>query len=212
VTTPTPQQVRTALARHPTIDFPALPGRRNDQRAGVLVPLSWQPDPVVLLTLRGAHLRRHAGEVSFPGGRRDPQDPSLEATALREAREELGIRTADVLGRLSSMPLYTSEFRLVPFVADVSGAQLRPDPAEVAAVLSLDVRDVLERPHWDGIPYTIGDEELLSPLFTIDGRHVYGGTAHTLYELLQVLAPLFGREVPPVVESTLGWQDVMVWG
>lgn len=203
--------VRAALAAHRPIEVPALPGRRNDRPAGILVPLAWDPDPVVLLTLRGAHLRRHAGEVSFPGGRPDPQDRSLEATALREAREELGIEGAEVLGRLSSMPLYTSEFRLVPFVAAVPAVEPRPDPAEVAAVLRLRVAEVLALPRLEAIPYTLEGREHLSPVFYV-GRHaVYGGTAHTLLELLEVLAPLFGAGVPPLVPSGLQWHEVMVW-
>ena len=101
-------------------------------RAGVLVPLRWRGGLSCTLTLRPGKLRRHGGEVSFPGGRREPEDVSLEATALREAREEIGLTSARVLGRLSSMPVYTSDFRLEPFVAEVpSDAVWTPDPVEV---------------------------------------------------------------------------------
>ena len=209
---PTPEQIRTALAAHPATDVPALPGRRNDLRAGVLVPLVWEPDPVVLLTLRGSHLRRHAGEVSFPGGSPDPLDADLQATALREAHEELGIENAEVLGRLSSMPLYTSEFRLVPFVAAVEGGELKPDPQEVAAVLRVPIRGLLEPPQQPAIPWSDGEQVHLSPVFMVEDYAVYGGTAHTLWELLQVLAPLFGRAMPMLIATGLDWHDVMVWG
>jgi 8-oxo-dGTP pyrophosphatase MutT (NUDIX family) len=212
VSWPTPGEVREALSTHRAIEVPALPGRRNDLRAGVLVPLVWEPDPVVLLTLRGTHLRRHAGEVSFPGGRAEPGDVDLEATALREAREELGIVHAEVLGRLSSMPLYTSDFRLVPYVASVDGAEIKPDPEEVSAVLRLRVLTLLELPQQQAIPWNDGEREHLSPVFFADEHAVYGGTAHSLWELLQILAPLFGRGLPPLVATGLDWSDVMVWG
>jgi 8-oxo-dGTP pyrophosphatase MutT (NUDIX family) len=208
---PSAQAIREALLRHPATDVPAPPGRTSHKPAGVLVPLCWEPGPVVLLTLRSSALSRHAGEISFPGGRPEPGDRDIEATALREAREELGIEQAEVLGRLSTMPLYTSDYRLVPFVAAVKSAGLRPDPGEVAALLRAPVAELLERPGIEAIPYMVDGEERLSPVFYFEGHALYGGTAHSLLELLEVLAPLHGKPVPPLIPSGLQWQDVMVY-
>jgi 8-oxo-dGTP pyrophosphatase MutT (NUDIX family) len=205
--------VRSALRLHRVVDHPALPGRRNHLDAGVLVPLQWRSDGVdVLLTLRTATLSLHAGEVSFPGGRPDPGDDGLEATALREAREELGISDVDVLGPLCSMPVYTSDYRLHPFVAAVHDTTLRPQPTEVAEVLRFDVARWVQPGAIEGIPYTVKGMDGLSPLFRAGARLVFGATAHTLFELLEVLAPsLTGRPLPQPTISALGWQDVIDW-
>src|ERR1700761_4278542 len=69
----------------------AMAGRRGTQ-AAVLLPLSeWPDDPGLIFTERRADLRRHAGEISFPGGRQDPEDAELATTALREAQEEIAL-------------------------------------------------------------------------------------------------------------------------
>lgn len=203
-----PEALRAALAAHRPLEHPPLPGRTNHLRAGVLVPLVWRPEPVTILTLRPPHLR-HGGEVSFPGGKPEPQDLDLADTALREAREELGIAGAQLLGRLSSIPLFTSDYRLEPWVAAVPDAPLSPSPGEVAEVLELPLRELLERPSLEAVPYTLDGREHLSPVFFPGGHVLYGATAHAFFELLEVVAPLFGLAVPPLVPGRLGWGDLM---
>lgn len=203
-----PEALRAALAAHARVDYPALPGRTNHLRAAVLVPLVWRPDPVAILTLRPAHLK-HGGEVSFPGGKPEPQDLDLVDTALREAREEVGLTGAQVLGRLSSIPLFTSDFRIEPFVAAVPDRPLTPHAGEVEQVLYLGLREVFDAPEIAAVPYVLEGEDELSPVFYPGGHVMYGATAHAFLELLQVAAPLFGRAVPPLVPGRLGWGDLM---
>lgn len=211
VSLPDPSSLRAALADFDRKEIPQLPGRRNHLRAGVLVPVEWGPDDLaVVLTERAAHLTNHPGEVSFPGGRPEDDDDSIEATALREAEEEVGLRGARVLGRLSSIPLYTSDYRLEPFVAEVpTGADLVASPDEVAAILRLSVRDTLALPNLHGIPWSHEGVEYLSPLFELGDALVYGGTAHALHELLVVLAPLVGVPLPPMKSGRYDWTDVL---
>lgn len=209
-----PAQVRSALDTHAVVDHPPLPGRRNHLPAGILVPLQWRTAGVdVVLTRRSPRLSRHAGEISFPGGRPDPEDGDLVATALREAEEELGIRDPEVLGTLCSMPVFTSDYRLHPTVARIDDTPLRPEPGEVAEVVRLDLESLLEPDALEGIPYVHNGQEGMSPLFhTSGGGLVFGATAHTLLELLQVLAPLAtGGRLPPLRRSTLGWAEVSAW-
>lgn len=205
----TPSAVRAALGAHDPVDVPALPGRTNHKRAGVLVPLAWDPDPICWLTLRSPTLRQHAGEVCFPGGRREPPDVDLEATARREAVEELGVDVREVLGRLSSWPLYTSDYRLEPWVARVDPGSQTLQPTEVARVLPVDLLAVLRGPPIDAIPYTWREHRVLSPVFVLDGHPMFGGTAHAFLELLQRVAPAAGLAVPELVTGRFVWGDLL---
>ena len=114
--------------------------------AAVLVPIVLHDAPTVLLTKRTSHLKKHAGQVSFPGGRIDPEDASPEAAALREAWEEIGLPSAsvDVLGRLSDQITGTG-FRITP-VLSVLPPDLTYDisPDEVESIFELPVSVLLD--------------------------------------------------------------------
>ena len=193
---------RQTLAAHSPHRWPAFPGRTNHRRAAVLLPLQFDGDGGArcLLIQRTPHLRDHAGEVGFPGGKPEPVDGGdLTRTALREAEEELGLPRADMtmLGRLSSVPLFTSDYRLEPFVAAIPGdAVLDPEPGEVAAVLSVSLTALLEAPFTHGLPFTWQGEARLSPVFPLSPRALYGGSAFVLWELLGLLG-----ERPPLRPS-----------
>jgi 8-oxo-dGTP pyrophosphatase MutT (NUDIX family) len=189
--------------------MPALPGRSNHIRAGVLVPLRFTPEPCCLLTLRPQRLRQHGGEVCFPGGRPEADDADLVATALREANEEIGLSDLRVLGRLSSIPVYTSEHRLEPVVAEVLDPILHPNPEEVERVLEIPLRAIFRRTHIQALAWTWGNRQWLSPVFEVDGLRVFGATAYTFLELLHVIAPLIGRPVPALRTGGLQWADLI---
>jgi 8-oxo-dGTP pyrophosphatase MutT (NUDIX family) len=110
-------------------------------RAAVLVPIVLHPAPSIVLTLRALHLSRHPGQVSFPGGRIDPQDASPEAAALREAEEEIGLSasTVEVIGRLPTHVTGTG-YRVTPVLGLLTPPVApKPDPREVAEVFELPV-------------------------------------------------------------------------
>jgi 8-oxo-dGTP pyrophosphatase MutT (NUDIX family) len=189
--------------------MPALPGRTNHIRAGVLLPLRFEPQAHCILTLRARHLRQHGGEVCFPGGRPEDQDANLEQTALREASEELGIENVRVLGSLSSVPLYTSEHRLVPVVGAVGNQPLRPCADEVERVLELPLEPIFGQTHIPALSWMWGPRQWLSPVFEIEGEQMFGATAHVFLELLHVIAPLMGRPVPCLRTGGVQWSDLM---
>jgi len=167
--------------------------------------LIWGEHLTTVLTLRTSNLSNHASEVCFPGGRPEASDGTLEATALREAREELGIEDAEVLGQLSSIPLFTSEFRLNPCVAQISGDALVPHAGEVAAVIRVSLDQVFDRGEIEAIAWEMEDKKHLSPVFEVDGHVIFGATAHVLGELCRVLADASGRTLPELVPGKWGW-------
>lgn len=197
------------LTRWVAHEHPALPGRTNHKRAGVAVPLrEVEGDVEVWLTQRPLHLRRHPGQVSFPGGAPDPDDRSLELTARRELLEEVGVGAGRRIGRLSSMPLYTSDWRLEPFVFLLDPGAPSPDPNEVAQVLQPRIGQLLALPQIEAIPFDWDGMNFLSPVFRLGEHLCYGGTAYTLLELLEVAAPVWGVPVPERVASGLTWDDL----
>ena len=113
----------------------------------MLVPLFLNADgePSVVLTRRREDLRRHPGEISFPGGRQDPEDADLCATALREAHEEIGLEPdgVELIGALQPTPTIATGYAVYPFVGLIEPGQTwRPQEAEVALVLELTLADL----------------------------------------------------------------------
>ncbi len=206
---PSPQQIRAALKRHPLQEIGPLPGRTNHIHAAVLLPLLYREQLYCVATVRAAHMRKHAGEVCFPGGKREPQDSDLRATALREAREEIGLQGAEVLGGLSSMPVYTSDHRIFPFVGVAEQRSFTANPDEVAEVVQMPIDTILAQPNVIAIAWSQGDMSGMAPVFELGDRLMYGATAHAFYELLGVLAPLYDRPLPPLVAGRYTWRDVL---
>jgi 8-oxo-dGTP pyrophosphatase MutT (NUDIX family) len=150
-----PQALRECFAGAPSwqAEWPGDGGifeGRSPADASVLVGLVQRPQGLhVLLTRRADHLRDHAGQISFPGGRRDPGDADAEATALRETEEEVGLdrRHVEVIGRL---PVYTTvtHYRVTPVVALVSPPfDLALDAFEVAEAFEVPLQFLMSPAH-----------------------------------------------------------------
>ena len=147
-------------------------------------------EPTIPLTKRRADLRHHPGEVSLPGGAVDPIDSSREATALREAFEEIGLDrgAVDIVGTLDDVWIPVSNFELRPFVATAkTRPALSPAAAEVAAVIELPLRQILSEAivEEDEIPVRGG--LVRTAVYRHSGERIWGATARVLSMLVAVL-------------------------
>jgi 8-oxo-dGTP pyrophosphatase MutT (NUDIX family) len=145
--------------------------------------------------------------MAFPGGKRDPEDPDLDATALRETEEELGVPRSHLrlLGRLAAVPTATSLFTLNPVVAEVlPGVDPSPAVDEVAELVSFPLEDFFA----GRVPYQAVDlGRYRSPIFNFEAGAMYGATAHILLELLELYATVCDLELPqPELTTTVPWQ------
>src|SRR5262245_31893070 len=164
----------------------------GSKEAAVLVPLYQQDGQLVaVLTERRADLRRHAGEISFPGGRQDHADEDLRTTALREAEEEIGLRhdAVEVVGALPPLGTFVTGYRIHSFVGMIPpGLDFTPQETEVEQVLELSLRDLMDghemrRLLRRGVP-------IRTPTYTVNGHFVWGATARIVQSLLERLGPL----------------------
>ena len=146
----------------------------------------------LLLTRRRDDLQQHAGQISFPGGRREDGE-TLRETALREAHEEVGIRPAEVqvLGELTSLYIMPSDFEVHPFVAWHTGQPtyiIQVD--EVAEILEVPISFLLDPTHRHEEPWEIRGYELQVPFYLVGEHKVWGATAMMLSEFLERLRVL----------------------
>jgi 8-oxo-dGTP pyrophosphatase MutT (NUDIX family) len=164
------------------------PGKTD---AAVLVPL--YPDAGGLhavLTKRREDLSRHAGEISFPGGRQDFPDEDLRVTALRESEEEIGLPREEVelVGALPPVGTFVTGYRIHPFVGLIKpGHAWTPQPNEVEEVLEVSLPALvggyeLKRLLRRGVP-------IKTPTYTVGHSFIWGATARIVQQLLERLGP-----------------------
>lgn len=185
----------------------ALRGVLLDPAAATALPVHGRIEAAVLVaiyrdrgnlhaifTRRRHDLRSHAGEISFPGGRRDEGDDDLSLTALREAEEEIGLRRADVelLGALSPVPTVATGFAVYPFVGWIEpGGTWTPCVNEVDEVLELSLTTLRasrtrRRMTHRGIPFRTDVYDVGEQLV------IWGATARIVSDLLARVTPVLG--------------------
>ncbi len=165
------------------VDFE--PEANDKQQAAVLVLLRHQTEPCLLLTERSSNLAQHPGQVSFVGGKHDAQDPSLLATAKREAYEEIGLpcQQLQLLGQLRPQPSRHG-LQVSAFVASCGQFNPQLNSAEVNSLFELPLRRLHAEhlSHWDQIQ--AGNARCYLPHYGYGRYQIWGLTALFLVELL----------------------------
>ena len=176
---PTPQQYIDADTDH-----------RDLTAAAVLVPLVERGQGIhVILTRRAAHLREHAGQISFPGGRIEHDDDSCSAAALREAEEEIRLPSQAVL-LTGALPRYRTGtgFVVYPVVgfADPS-VELVPDPVEVAEIFEIPLAHVLDPGNYQPLTLVLRGRRVNYWALPYQRHYIWGATAAILRDLYHLL-------------------------
>jgi 8-oxo-dGTP pyrophosphatase MutT (NUDIX family) len=168
---------------HAIAGFPIDPAFiENARPAAVLYPVIARPEGLsILLTERAAHLRTHAGQVAFPGGRIEPGETARDA-ALREAEEEVGL-SAGAVTPIGYLPPYFSGtgFRVQPLVALVDpAARLRPDPSEVARIFEVPLHHAMTLSQYRQSTIFWRGKERIFYVLNHEAAYIWGVTAGIL--------------------------------
>ena len=167
---------------------PIAPPFPDARPAAVLIAIADGPDGAeVLLTKRSMQLRHHRGEISFPGGRMDPGETSLE-TALREAEEEVGLDRALVRPRaeLTHISTIVSKSYIIPHVVEVAErVPLSPASAEVDRVWWTPLSELISPQTYRAEVWGVPPADRLLHFFELESETVWGATAHLLADLLR---------------------------
>lgn len=157
--------------------------------AAVLVPIIYQEQlPHLLFTKRSEDLGNHPGQMSFPGGGREPTDDSLSDTAVREAHEEISLDPTEVtlVGQLDDIRTI-SGYSVTPFVAEIPDREYQPDEREVAEITKLPLESITDPANYDSEPRSsprYGDTVI--HYFHVNGFTVWGATGRILVQFLEL--------------------------
>jgi 8-oxo-dGTP pyrophosphatase MutT (NUDIX family) len=155
--------------------------------AGVLVPLFYHGGmPHLIFTQRTMSVKNHRGQIAFPGGVQDPKDSDLLATALRETKEEIGLKPelVEVLGSLSSLTTVTG-YRVSAYAALIPYPyHFRLNPHEVKRLLLLSVESFCDPQHWGTGTYTLRGQTVGVCYWRMSRTIIWGATARILLDLL----------------------------
>ena len=156
--------------------------------------------PSLVLMRRSMHVHNYKGHIAFPGGSREPEDASLEATAIRETVEELGVGAGDVdlWGELDTVATLDG-LPVTPYFGRLrEDAELQPDPAEVGSILTIGVRELID-PSAERDETRLVDGNLISrSSYSYNGNVVWGATARILAQLIPLARGALQETASPV--------------
>lgn len=191
------EELRKRLAAPDAPSSPESVRLHAQTEAAVLVPLYLRDEELhAVFTKRRENLRRHPGEISFPGGRRDHPDEELTLTALREAEEEIGLdpSAVELLGALTPVSTFVTDYLIYPHVGLIEPIAWRPSPNEVELVLELPLHALLAG--YAIRPMTRRGFTFETDTYVVGDHLIWGATARILGDLLGRLGPLAERREP----------------
>ena len=160
----------------------------GDTRLASVLIVIFGSEPKILMTKKSAHLKIHAGEIAFPGGKFDQKDEDLLETSLRETREEinLSIRRDQVIGQLEPVTTLNSKFTIIPYVAVVNRLPRLKDNLEVETILHIPMIPFLKTLADDPDPAHKSIQEMY--IFTFNDHLVWGASARMLKQIVDKLS------------------------
>jgi 8-oxo-dGTP pyrophosphatase MutT (NUDIX family) len=180
------EKLRQALASRQKL-------RINDAElteSAVLVPIFCKDGEYhILFTHRSDLVPHHKGQISFPGGARSKSDATLKDTALRESREEIGLKTkdAEIIGELDDTPTTTSGYNISPFVAFIPYPyKFVLSPYEITEIFCVPISALLQRAKRKKERYTFGGRIYTGYSYEYEGRVIWGATAKIVQQLLEI--------------------------
>ncbi len=167
---------------------PYLETDKNYKLASVLVVI-YGKEPIIVMTEKPKHMKFHAGEISFPGGKLDTNDSDLLQTALRETSEEIGltITREQIIGQLEPVITLNSGFLILPFVSIVDEIPPLAANAEVEKIFHIPLEPFLKTMARDPDP----SHNLIQEMYTFDYQNqtVWGASARILKQIQSILEP-----------------------
>jgi 8-oxo-dGTP pyrophosphatase MutT (NUDIX family) len=161
------------------------------QKGGILILLyPYNEKLFTVFIKRTADNTPHSGQISFPGGRTEPGDASLQETALRETEEETGIVASkvEIIGRLTPLHVEVSNIEVTPFVGIYNKKpEFKPDPHEVEYLIEVKISELLDKDIIQNKEVITGTRTIEAPVYNIRNNYIWGATAMILSEFLDVI-------------------------
>jgi len=180
------EKIRQALASRQRISLDSI----GLTEAAVLIPIFCKDGEYhILFTQRSDLVPHHKGQISFPGGARSKADATLRDTALRESREEIGLKAkdAEIVGELDDTPTTTSGYNISPFVAFIPYPyKFVLSPFEITEIFSVPVSALLHKAKRKKERYTFGGRVFVGYSYEYEGRVIWGATAKIVEQLLKI--------------------------
>ena len=165
-----------------------VPYDANTKLSSVLIVIYDNDDPKILMTKKSSNLKIHAGEIAFPGGKADSDDPDLLYTALRESQEEINleISKSQIIGQLDPVRTLNSNFTIIPFVSVLDSLPKLQHNHEVEQVLQIPVKPFLQTLQNDPDPQHNKIQEMYT--FTFQEHLIWGASARMLKQIVDKLS------------------------